>query len=241
MLEKPGMAQVNTEKLRKESVDGFTGSIGSNFIIRAGNRELYILGTTLRLDYQSGKHETFAIGNGRFLQQSRDVILNSGFFHGRYNFRVRTWLSLEFFGQAEFDETRFLNERYLGGSGLRFRLFRNDQSSFYLGTTPMYEYEALSPKKVPGIDPNTTTYRWSNYIVARIEIDDRLSLVNTVYFQPQIDAPDDIRILDEGVFNVQITRFLALSISLSLRYDSRPPPGLETYDIELRNGLTVSF
>ncbi len=237
----PLSAQVNTEAMRAQVERGVNGSLGTAFTLRQGNTELYIIGLNGRLDVFKGKHKGFVIGKVQFLQSTKDVLVNNGFGHIRYNGFLKTWLIYEVFGQIEYDETRLLNRRLLAGTGVRFKLFKDEKSSIYLGTTPMLENEELNPKKVTTENPSSTVVRWSNYFVGQTETKNNVTLGTTFYIQPRVDDWSDLRILSDLSMNVLLNDHISFGVTMTYRYDSEPPVSLKSYDLLLQNSLTVSF
>lgn len=237
----PSSAQVNTEAMRVQLARGIDGALGAGFTLRQGNTELYIVDFNGRLDVYSGRHKGFVVGNVRFLQSINDVLVNNGFGHVRYNAFLKTWLIYEVFGQVEYDETRLLNQRMLTGTGLRFKVYKVEKSSIYLGTTPMLEHEALNPAKVTTQDPSTTVVRWSNYFVGRTETANNVVLGTTFYVQPRINEWADLRLLGDLSLNVLLNKYISFGVTMTYRYNSQPPANLKSYDLLLQNTLTVSF
>ena len=88
-------------------------------------------------------------GNVLFLADYRLVsvddnnALNAGFLHARYGFEPKggdgwRW---ETFSQIQYNEQLRLNLRFLAGTGIRRRLYRNKGSRAYLGILYMFEYD----------------------------------------------------------------------------------------------------
>ena len=80
--------------------------------------------------------------------------------------------------------------------------------------------------------------RSTNYLVVQWNIDDRLALFSTTYYQVDLRRLSDYRILWEGRLGFTVTKRLSLTLNLNLRYDSEPPRGIKHYDLELTNGVS---
>ncbi len=237
----PAVAQINTEKMRSFDVDGFATTLGGDFLIESGNSDLFEIGLNTRFDYRRERHYTFLTGQLRYGEGGNATFKNRAFSHLRYNYEVTPWLVGESFTQLQQDGFKLLQLRVLVGSGARFRYVETGTIGVFQGTTVMFEHENLNAGKVIGHPARQSIVRWSNYLNVRIQLSDETSFVSTVYVQPRLDAFSDIRVLHDASLAVAITSHVTLSTTLNLYYDSRPPDNVEDLDVELRNGLQVSF
>lgn len=234
-------AQVNVEKLRDLEADGFAATLGGDVAFRSGNSDLVELGLGSRLDFRSGLHYTFAIASLRYGENNGRRFKDQSFAHLRYTYWFRTRLAAEMFGQAERDGFTLLELRLLYGNGVRLRYLEAERAAVYQGSTVMIEYEDLDASRVQTHPDELLVGRWSNYLSVRLALSEHTSLINTLYVQPRFDAFADVRVLDEAAVEVALSRHVALRTTFHLRYDSRPPDGVEDLDLTLRNGLTFTF
>src|SRR5690606_18167583 len=111
-----------------------------------------------------------------------------------------------------------------------------------VGTGYMYEYEE---RDVPPTGPDaqrTWEHRSVTFLLTGFALaDGRVSIENSFFVQPRFDEPGDYRILDEAEVMITITDRLSLGTSLSVRYDRRPPTGVETTDVSLASRLRFRF
>lgn len=234
-------AQVNTEKMRAFDVDGFRTTLDGDIVLESGNADLFEVGAGLRFDYRSGPHYAFSISRLRFGEEGGATFKDQSFAHLRYNYELQPWLVTEAFTQVQRDGFKLLRLRFLAGSGVRFQYVDTQTLKLFQGTTLMYEHENLDATEVTEHPVLASVGRWSNYVNVRLRVSENTSFINTVYVQPRLDAFADIRILDEAALAVAITEHLTLTTAFNLEYDSRPPDTVESLDIALRNGLTVTF
>lgn len=231
-----GFGQVNTEKMRiQQTGQGVAGSMGIFFDLDRGNSDVTQIEISGDFVYRSGRSTLLWFNSGSWLFQDDDDLVKKGFTHLRYNYRVRSWLIGEVFGQAQYDRSQDLKRRYLGGAGVRVVPFRRGAGFVAVGVTPMYEYERLTS----GSD--SRTFRVSSYVSASVRRADRFSLSSATYVQPAADRIADIRILNESELAVALSSLLSLTTTLSYRYDSEPPAGVKEYDLSLSQGLQLSF
>lgn len=234
-------AQVNIEKLRDFDVNGMVASFSGDFAALSGNSDLFEVGIGTRLDVKKGKHYSFILGSVRYGENNGETFKNRSFAHLRYNYKLKSWLVGELFSQIEQDGFTLLHARLLGGGGIRFRHVHGERVGLFQGTSLMYEYEDLDSEKVVLYPDESHVYRWSNYLNLRLIFSENTSLLNTVYVQPQVDAFEDVRILAESLFTIALTSHITFQTTFNLRYDSRPPDGIEDLDLAVRNGLVVTF
>ena len=242
-LHVPVSAQVNIEELRQNTDEvGVSGVLAMELDVHSGNTDIKEFGVEGRLDYTRPSVTTFLLAGTEFGWEQGQRFANEGLVHLRQDYRIRSRLLLEVFGQYNYDKTYLLDFRILGGLGLRFRLFESGIIHLWQGTAYMLEYERLG-----GLPPSprhparTTVNRWSNYLTARFSVNNRLSSAWTVYVQPQFNAMGDVRVLSDANLEIDLGGPLVLVLSFSMRYDSRTPVGIKSVDTTLENSLAVTF
>jgi hypothetical protein len=142
---------------------------------------------------------------------------------------------------VQYDAFLRLKLRRLVGAGPRFLLVVTDNVVIAFGTGYMLEHERLD---IPASDPHprsTLAHRSTNYLAVTIELRDRLRLGNTLYAQPRFDWPYDVRVLDELELRFDLDERIALTTSLSARFDSDPPSDVEELDLALKNGVELTL
>ncbi len=237
----PGLGQVNTERLRAVEGDGVQGKLGGTLALQSGNVDLFEVGGNARIDVRTGPHYAFATGELQYGTKNDAPFRDRTFGHLRYNYRLQPWLVAEAFTQLERDGFARLQLRSLAGAGLRVQYLDTELLTIFQGTTPMYEHENLDGSALDQHPATTSTVRWSNYLNVRLHLSDSAHLTGTVYAQPRLDAFEDVRVLQQATLGVDLTEHLSLTAEFNLRYDRRPPDAVESLDLALRNGLTVTF
>ena len=69
----------------------------------------------------------------------------------------------------------------------------------------------------------------------------RFSLAETVYAQPRIGLPEDVRLLEETELLGSITEHLALKVAWTLAYDNVPPIAVQPLDTGVRFLLQLNW
>lgn len=232
-------AQVNTERMRRaQDDDGLRLTVDATAAFATGNTEYLQLGLGGRADWQRGPHLAFVVGETRFSRADATVYLDRQFVHARYNRRLAARLVAEAFSQAERNRQQRLEARTLVGAGVRFEAFETERAGLAIGSTPMVEYERLTDA---AMEPPATVVRWSHYVSGRLRVGEAGTLTAVAYAQPRVDEVGDVRVLAQSALEVGVTRALRLRLRANLRFDSRPPLGVEPTDLTVENGLVFAF
>lgn len=242
-------AQVlNTEKLRIEAQENiWEGNLDASFGLTQSKT-----GQTLSLNFDGQLSYTqkrskwmFLTGYNRKTFSTTNVLGNDfsvfnhfQYTHLRYNYNWTKRWTIEAFVQEQFDQVHEIDIRGLGGTGLRWELLNTDSTNLYLGALYMYEHEKNSPSDTVVYNND---HRMSTYISGGFKVKDYLTINNIVYYQPNLSAFNDFRILLETRISVRLTKKLSLNTSFNLIYDSEPPSTVPTTRYNLSNGLRFVF
>jgi hypothetical protein len=238
-------AQVNMEIMRKEDLQaGPHAELNLDIGLIAGNSDLTLIKTTVRFDYLEKSAHSFLVASFQQGNRPAGVFINKGFLHLRRTQSLGGPLFLEGFVQQEYNEFIRLTNRSLAGGGIRVNWSgkrNNDQETpyfkLYSGHGFMWERERIN---IP-TNPLTNILRSTNYIFLGWRLDKRVLFQTTGYFQPNVTRINDFRVLISGNISFAITGKLSAAIKFYTRYDNDPPADVETYDIELTNGLIYAF
>ena len=84
-------------------------------------------------------------------------------------------------------------------------------------------------------------HRLSSYAVVNVRLGKKVSLGQTVYVQPRIGLPTDLRILSDSELLTTITGHLSLKLGLTLAFNTVPPIAVEPFDATSRVILQLTF
>ncbi len=186
-------------------------------------------------------------GTATYKRVSGARVINNGYAHLRYTRMQWIHFGMEIYGQAQFDKIRLLQRRLIAGAGLRAVFLDTERFGGWLGSGYMYEYERrhIQPQNRPPMGPDPVemaNHRWNNYItMIGKALDGKVTAVNTVYVQPCFDDFSDIQILETLSLAVSITDILSVTSDLLVRYDSRAPRTIKRTDVQLTQGLALTF
>ncbi|MYA07096.1 MAG: DUF481 domain-containing protein [Holophagales bacterium] len=262
----PAAAQVNTESMRVGAEEpGWASTIDLSSSLQRGNTEREVLGAGARVQYawmhaegtsDPGEVEStdgeeapdrptsvvFLTSNYSFTRLNDNRFVNNALSHLRFIREHSARFSYEVFGQHQFNEFTRLEQRLLFGGGGRFQVLEAPRAEVFLGTGYMLERETLDLPAELSDARRSEHHRSTNYLTVRYNSrDERLRLVETLYFQTRFDRVEDYRVLSETSFEIQLLRRLALAINLNVAHDSEPPTGVKETDVVLSNSLRYSF
>lgn len=188
------------------------------------------------------KNEFKLFGGYGLLSQSKNKILNGGFFHVRHNYKITNRIKTFEFYQLQFDEVILLTKREVFGAGLRFSLAEKDSLKSSLSIGLMRELEVLNKTTLlPNENSETTYYRATSVFSFKLIFGKTIKFDNIVYYQPHLKEFADYRILNDFALTVSISKHFNLITSITTRFDSQPPASLEKLDNLINFGFNLKF
>ena len=238
----PVSAQVNVEALRRDDPPlGYSGTFGGDLAVRTGNVDLVQIGLNARLYRVTETATRLIVGNGGLGLLGGSRFASSGLLHYRQTYRYYENVSPEWYGQVNYDRPQLLDFRVVLGGGARTSFASGDWGQFGMGGALMLEHERLDLPDLAVHPDRTTLLRWSYFLTLRVIPNENLVITSTTYLQPVLDDFDDLRMLANLRVASSITDELDLTVSFDLRYDSRPPDGINALDTSLRTGLRYTY
>lgn len=234
-------AQVNAESLRStlEKHPTFLWIDGA-LVGRAGNTNTTTFSGSVFGGVSHRPHVFFAKATADYGQAEHVTNVARWSTHARYNYVLTDLFALEALVQAQHDRFQRLAVRDMYGAGIRLTPYATDEMELAFGTTYLAQHEiVLSTDQYAGYDQ--IQHRSSTYAAWNVALTPIVEGSAVLYVQPRFDKPDDMRVLHEAYVQVTITKVLAAKVSGSLWYDSDPPAGVRTYDVEVKNSLVVKL
>src|SRR5690349_13088171 len=206
----------------------------------------------LKVNWREGNNPLFDVGGAATLLLRRDQLLFLALARGEYGTsrgltltrksfeHLRTRIELddhwrwEAFAQHEYDQFRRLSLRALAGTGPALQIINEKTLALLAGAAYVLEYEQLDVRAdVMDTGRRSFAHRASLYVTGREALGAGVEVVQTVYAQPRIDAPSDVRLLAELAVQSKLTSRVALKDSLVAAYDATPTEGVKRYDTAL--------
>jgi len=232
-------AQVNAEALRStlRKNPNFLWLEGA-LVGRSGNTQTMTFAASAFGGLTSDPHLFFSRLSADYGQARGETTVARWMAHARYNYRLTGVVALEALTQVQHDRFRRLAVRDLYGAGLRFDIVNEEDVEVFAGTTYLLEHEVI--ESVPGsASYDDAWHRSSSYGGINLRVSPLVDLSSVSYAQPRFDRPLDFRLLSETLVSFAISKLLSARISATLWYDNRPPYGVRTYDVEVKNSLVV--
>lgn len=245
LLVRPVAAQivnVQGQLAQPPAADGVSGQLELKVDWRAGNTSLLVLGGAGSLMWRRGKLLGLATARGEYGNARGLAIARKSFEHVRARYALDDRWKWEAFAQHEYDAFRRLSIRAVAGTGPALQLSEGDDIALLAGAAYLFELEDLD-KRAGTIDAGlrTTHHRASLYLTGSEKLGEGVAFVQTIYVQPRIDEPSDLRLLGELSVTSKLTRRIALSNALTATYDRSPPDTVERYDVTLKLSLLISL
>lgn len=235
-------ATVNIEAIRQSDRDeGFFNNITLSLSHSEGNTDIASRKLKLRSDYIAENNHAFISASFQRGEKDNKEYMDKGFIHIRGITATDKAVAGELFVQREYNDFTLLKDRKLIGTGTRVRAINKEKETsklrLLLGIGVMWEEETIDYTP----DDKEKLSRSTNYLSFRWEAREKASLSATTYYQPSMKDSDDYRILFDGSIGFVITDQLSFTFDINYRYDSEPPTGVERYDFEITNGISLNF
>ena len=228
---------INIESKRFfNDTNGWVGSSDLYFQFTQNTQQIISLGTTSRAQYAKRNHKFLILNDVSFVKAGNQDFSNSGFQHVRYSYKVKKWLALETFLQAQYNAILKIKLRFLAGSGPRVRLVKRENFKLYVAILYMREYEDVS--NIPG---HSNVNRISAYTTFAWSIKEQIEFSSTIFYQPNLGDFNDYRIAGDGAFEFGITKKLTFKLSYNFLYDTRQPVGIPSLVYTIKNGISYKF
>jgi hypothetical protein len=227
---------VNMEGRRFEYPrNGWQGNIefGANYtkiensIMQFSNRFMVI--------HHNEKRNLLLNNDVSFVSVNNQNVMNSAFQHFRYIMLGDSTIFPEAFVQTQYNQQLALNLRLLTGAGLRFRVYRDEKSFFYVGNVLMYEYENYPKER------SQKNLRMSSYASLDISEWDYLPITFVAYLQPKLTDINDYRVSLEANLIFKSKSKFVFRTQAKYVYDAFPPPGINKVFSGLNNTLVYTF
>ncbi len=222
--------------------DAVVGQIEAKLDWREGNNPLFQVGGTAALLIHEGKLLALLIAKGEYGVSNGVDLSRKTFEHARLRYSVDCRWKWEAFAQHEFDRFRRLSIRAIAGTGPALQIVNEKTFAMLAGAAYLFEFEQLDERPMTtDAGERTIFHRASFYLTGVEKVGEQVSIVETIYAQPRLGDPADIRLLTELSVTTKLSKRIALTDSFTLAYDRTPPDGIKRIDMQVTFGLLASF
>ncbi|WP_197052645.1 DUF481 domain-containing protein [Psychroserpens sp. Hel_I_66] len=217
----------------------WTGSVSLDVSLIKNKNDIFRIANKAHVQYNDKTNLWLFVNDLNFQKIENNDLVNRGTQHLRYNRKLTDLVKWEAFAQAQYDAVSQIDFRGLLGTGPRFKLFKNDNYRFYLGTLIMYEYEKASNVIS---DRTQNDVRGSAYLSFSLYPTETISIISTSYYQPKLDVFNDYRLSSNTSLLFEVFKNLAFKTTFNYFYDAVPVSSeIPKTQFELTNGLIYSF
>jgi len=222
--------------------DGVVGEVSLKLSWREGNNPLFDIGGSAVVLARHGRVLGLGLARGEYVCCRGPASTEKTFEHLRSRFTLDCHWRWEAFVQHELDRFRRLSFRAVAGTGPAFQIFDTATIGMLVGAAYLFEVERLD-RRDGTIDAGRedVTSRVSLYVTGHEDLTSAVSIIQTVYVQPRILEPSDLRVLGELALQHKLSKHIALKDSLVVAYDDSPPDQVKRFDSALEVALLVSF
>jgi hypothetical protein len=225
--------------------DSITGQLEAKLSWRTGNNPLFDIGGAGSVLVRRGPVLGLTLARGEYGTSRGLTLTRKSFEHVRTRVALDGSWRWEVFAQHEYDQFRRLSLRALVGTGPALQIVDTRPIAVLTGVAYILEYEHLDDRAgASDAGARTTAHRASAYVTGRQnvgDVGDGVTIVETLYAQPRIDEPRDVRLLGELAVVSKLSSRVALKNSFNLAYDHTPPEGVERTDTALELAVVVTY
>lgn len=224
------------------ATDGASGDVALKVTWRSGNNPLFDLGGAGTVLVRHGRVLALALARGEYGRSGGVTLTEKSFEHLRARVTIDCRWRWEVFLQHEFDKFRRLSFRAVAGTGPALQLVDQPELSLLAGAAYLLDFERLDDR-MGTLDAGRedVSSRASLYLTGHEDLSTSVSIIETVYVQPRLTDPSDVRLLGELSVQSKLTKHTALKDSFVIAYDDTPPEGVKRLDTALEVALLVSF
>ncbi len=231
---------LNVESVRSDADStGWYGQLNFNLSLSQYNDRVLQFTNKANLTYLSEKHTYLFLNNLKLVNLDGASVISSGYSHLRSSFNRENRISPELFFQYQYNNNLGLQNRFLGGAGIRYTLFDEENWTGSFTTGLMAEYEQWKKSGEPAID-NQYIKSTSN-LSLRGKLNPQTTFLLIGYYQTRPDQFLQARSILETQLQVKITKRISMSMQFSAAYDADPVIDIPSWTYELSNGLVIRF
>lgn len=218
---------------------GWYGELEFDLSLNGYNERLLEFTNESNLSYFSEQHAYMLLNSLNFVNIDGNSLISSGYLHLRSTFLRNGKWSPEVFTQYQYNNNLGLNNRVLGGAGIKYRFYRSERWQASVSTAFMYEFEEWQLANQPSI--KNEYLKSSSNVSLRGKLSDSASFLLIGYYQARPDQFFKARSIVETELEMDISKRIAVSISFVASYDAAPIINIPNLTYALSNGLVIKL
>lgn len=224
-----------TESIRQRSQQkpNFT-NIAIDLSGKKGNSETENIEFGIYHSQRFEQHFGYIMATREYSNSNGQKSADNSFVHVRYNYYFTPKNSIELFAQTNVDDFRSLESRELIGLGYREEI--NSMSAYGVGLFNEHEKYLVDEQYIK-FEQNRINLYW----ITSKQINPFVTLSNTLYYQPNIDAFSDWRAFNKFSIKSKLTEHVSVNLGLLIEHDSKPILSVEKTDTSYQAGFEIDF
>lgn len=229
---------LNVESVRTNGDStGWYGELEFDLSLNHYNENVFEFTNESNLSYFSDQHAYMLLNEIKFVNLDGNSVISSGYVHLRSTLRRLRALSPELFLQYQYNNNLGLNNRALGGAGIKYRFYRSDKWQASISTALMAEFEEWQLNEEASIENEFLKSTSNISLRGRLSETARFKLVG--YYQARPDRYLKGRSILESELEMDLSKRVAVSISFVASYDAEPIIDIPNLTYELSNGFVI--
>jgi len=241
---------VDRNRILTDTAKFVTGSIAFKFHLDNKNatpdqkNSYIVLENKNDLVFVGLKNNYMILSQIKYFNSSGGTFISTGYAHGRANFLKMKKISFEMFSQIQYDRNRFMDNRFLFGAGLRWRIKNEPKKGIFIGTELMYEHEKWDNPENENLFIIKDLPKFSSYLSLRIKTNRISTFRSVIYYQTGYDPNPGLmrnRFSYDLQFNIQIWDKIDFLVKFTGAYEDNPIYPINRFIYSIENGLVWSF
>jgi len=242
--------RINHKELGQDTLIGWHGDFEVDFLLNnlsstAEESSTYLgFKVVTNASHFSKRHQYYLKNELRYFKADGSEFLNRGYSYFRVNWNRKKTFHPETVLQAQFDNIRHLDFRWLAMQGMKFVFVDNEKHEMDLGVGLMYEHEEWSDFTQENLSVTKDLLKLSSYFGWYTDINNRIFLSMLTYYQYGYDQEDNIsrhRVNGSLELTDKITDRIEWVIRFQLQYESAPIIPVAPVIYELMNGIKFTI
>jgi hypothetical protein len=231
---------LNVESVRTNAdTTGWYGELEFDLSLNHYNEDVFEFTNESNLSYFSQDHAYMLLNKLKFVNLDGNSLISSGYVHLRSTFARKGKISPELFIQYQYNNNLGLNNRALGGAGIKYRFYRSDKWQASISTALMAEYEEWQLNEQASIENEFLKSTSNISLRGKLSETARFKLIG--YYQARPDEFFKARSILESGLQMDLSKRVAVSINFVASYDANPIIDIPNLTYELSNGFLIRF
>ncbi len=241
---------VDHNRVLTDTAKFVTGSILFKFHLDNNNTTVENKNSYVSLENQNDlvfvgiKNNYLLISQIKYFKSSGGTFISAGYGHARANFLKMRKISYEVFTQIQYDKTRFMDNRFLLGGGLRWMISNFEKKGIFIGTAIMYEHEKWDNPEQDNSFIIKDLPKFSSYISFHYNTSKISEFKSVIYYQTGYDPDPGLmrnRISYDIQFEILISKKLFFNVKFTGSFEDKPIYPINRFIYTIENGLGWKF